>query len=134
MKTSVAHDERMANMTFATVYPLYLEKIKKKSRTEEELDEVIKWLTGFNKKKIEDLIKEKVPFKTFFKNAKLNPYIAMFLCTLIELEKYKWAFGRKWRPIRMPKSTIKLPATPQGEPDWQFMENYIKSLPFSSSL
>lgn len=73
MKTSVAHDERMANMTFATVYPLYLEKIKKKSRTEEELDEVIKWLTGFNKKKIEDLIKEKVTFKTFFKNAKLNP-------------------------------------------------------------
>jgi type I restriction enzyme M protein len=68
------------------------------------------------------------------KKYKLNPYIAMFLCTLIELEKYRWAFGRKWRPIRMPKSQIKLPANSQGEPDWQFMENYIKSLPYSSSL
>ena len=68
------------------------------------------------------------------KNAKLNKYIAMFLCGLIELERHKWAYGRKWRPIRMPKSQIKLPVTINGKPDFEFMENYIKSLPYSSSL
>ena len=68
------------------------------------------------------------------KNAKLNQYIAMFLCTLIRLERYRWTYGRKWRPIRMPKSQIKLPVTPQGKPDWQFMENYIKSLPYTKNL
>ena len=68
------------------------------------------------------------------KNAKLNQYIAMFLCTLIELERYRWAYGRKWRPTRMPKSQIKLPTTPEGKPDWQFMENYIKSLPYTKNL
>lgn len=64
----------------------------------------------------------------------LNKYIAIFLCTLIELEQYRWAFGRKWRPKRMPHSLIKLPVLNNGKPDWDFMENYIKSLPFSSNI
>lgn len=64
----------------------------------------------------------------------LNPYIAMFLCTLIEKERYRWTYGRKWRPKRMPSSLIKIPVTSSGEPDWQFMENYIKSLPYSKNL
>lgn len=65
---------------------------------------------------------------------KMNPYIAMFLCTIIELEQYRWAYGRKWRPKRMPKSIIKLPVDSNGNPDWQFMEDYIKSLPYSKNL
>jgi type I restriction enzyme M protein len=70
----------------------------------------------------------------YLKNKKLSPYIAMFLCTLIELERYRWAYGRKWRPVRMPKSTIKLPVTANGVPDWQFMEDYIKGLPYSANI
>ena len=58
----------------------------------------------------------------------------MFLCSLIEKEKYRWAYGRKWRPVRMPNSLIKLPATKEGQPDWDFMESYIKSLPYSACL
>lgn len=67
-------------------------------------------------------------------NHNLNKYIALFLCTLIELEQYRWAFGRKWRPKRMPMSKIKLPITNEGTPDWQFMEDYIKGLPYSANI
>lgn len=70
----------------------------------------------------------------FLKDYKLNVYIAMFLCTLIEKDKYRWTYGRKWRPSRMPKSLIKLPVCEDGKPDWKWMENYIKSLPFSRIL
>ena len=64
----------------------------------------------------------------------LNPYLAMFLCSLIEKERYRWTYGRKWRPKRMPSSLIKLPIDSNGNPDWQFMEDYIKSLPYSANL
>lgn len=70
----------------------------------------------------------------YLKDKELNKYIAMFLCSLIELEQYRWAYGRKWRPVRMPSSLIKLPVTSTGEPDWQFMEDYIKGLPYSKCL
>jgi hypothetical protein len=60
-------------MTFASVYPLYLAKVKKKGRTKEELHQVIEWLTGFDNKKLQELIKEKVTFGTFFERATLNP-------------------------------------------------------------
>ena len=70
----------------------------------------------------------------YLKGHEINPYIALFLCTLIEKERFRWAYGRKWRPIRMPSSMIKLPVTPSGEPDWKFMEDYIKSLPFSRNI
>lgn len=73
MKITPQHNERMAKMTFSSVYPMYLIKIEKKQRTKAELDKVIKWLTGFDNKKIRELIKEKVTFETFFKQAKLNP-------------------------------------------------------------
>lgn len=68
------------------------------------------------------------------KDYPMNPHIAMFLATLVEKEKYRWAYGRKWRPVRMPSSKIKLPTTPSGIPDWQWMEDYIKSLPYSANL
>jgi hypothetical protein len=73
MKAATTHDDRFSNMAFASVYPLYLAKIEKKGRSEEELRQVIKWLTGFDNKKLQELIKEKATFKTFFQRASLNP-------------------------------------------------------------
>jgi len=73
MKTTPEHDERMAKMTFAEVYPHYVKKVERKDRTKEELHQVIKWLTNFDEKKIQDLIDAKVTFETFFKKAKMNP-------------------------------------------------------------
>ena len=73
MKTTPEHDERIAKMSFASVYPHYITKVEKKGRTIEELHQVIEWLTGFDDKKLRELIDEKVTFETFFKRAKLNP-------------------------------------------------------------
>lgn len=64
----------------------------------------------------------------------LNPYIALFLTTVIRQEKYRFGYGRKWGIERMKKSIIKLPTTSAGTPDWVFMEHYIKSMPYSSQL
>src|SRR5689334_2798698 len=73
MKTSTTHDQRFAKMIFASVYPLHVAKVEKKGRTKEELHQVITWLTGFNNKKLQELIKQKVTFEEFFEQAKLNP-------------------------------------------------------------
>jgi hypothetical protein len=73
MKTTAKHNERIAKMTFSSVYPHYITKIEKKGRTKEELHQVITWLTGFDEKKLSELIDEKVTFETFFKEAELNP-------------------------------------------------------------
>lgn len=67
------HNERIAKMTFASVYPHYLVKVEKKGRTKEELHQVIEWLTGFDEKKLQTLMDEKVNFETFFQKANLNP-------------------------------------------------------------
>jgi len=72
MKVTAKHNERIAKMTFASVYPHYVSKVEKKGRTKEELHEVIKWLTGFNEFKLQELIDEKVTFETFFQKADLN--------------------------------------------------------------
>lgn len=72
MKTTPEHDERIAKMIFASVYPHYVAKVEGKGRTKEELHQVIEWLTGFDKKKLQALIDEKVTFETFFQKAKLN--------------------------------------------------------------
>jgi hypothetical protein len=73
MNDTSKHDERIAKMTFATVYPLYLKKVERKGRTKEELHQVIEWLTGFNNEKLKDVIEKKVTFETFFQLASLNP-------------------------------------------------------------
>jgi hypothetical protein len=73
MKTTPEHDERMAKMTFASVYPHYVAKVEKKGRSKAELHQVIEWLTGYDDKKLQELIDDKVPFETFFRNARLNP-------------------------------------------------------------
>ena len=67
------HNERIAKMTFASVYPHYVTKVEKKGRTKEELHQVIEWLTGFDYQELQELINEKVTFETFFKKAKLHP-------------------------------------------------------------
>jgi hypothetical protein len=69
------HDERIAKMIFASIYPLYLVKVQKKGRTVTELNQIIEWLTGYNEKAIQELIDKKVTFEVFFKNATLNANI-----------------------------------------------------------
>jgi len=66
------HDERIAKMIFASVYPHYVTKVEKKGRTKEELHQVIEWLTSYDEKKLQELIKDKVTFEQFFKSAALN--------------------------------------------------------------
>ena len=66
-------DNRIASMTFASVYPHYLAKIEKKGRTRDELHQVIGWLTGFSESDLQDLINRKVTFTEFFRQASLNP-------------------------------------------------------------
>lgn len=73
MKVTPEHNERIAKMTFASVYPHYLAKVEKKGRTKEELHQVIDWLTGFNETKIQELIDEEATFERFFQEAELNP-------------------------------------------------------------
>lgn len=73
MQTTDTHNQRIAKMIFASVYPMYVEKVKKKGRTIEELHEVIEWLTGFDNKKLQQLINERVTFEIFFQKATLNP-------------------------------------------------------------
>ena len=73
MNTTSTHNERIAKMTFASVYPHYITKVEKKGRTKEELHQVIKWLTGFDDNKLQELIQEKATFESFFQQASLNP-------------------------------------------------------------
>lgn len=73
MNRSNDHDERIAKMTFASVYPHYLAKVEKKGRTKEELHRVINWLTGFNERTLQKHIKNNVSFEQFFQHATVNP-------------------------------------------------------------
>ncbi|MCA9259919.1 MAG: DUF2200 family protein, partial [Planctomycetales bacterium] len=73
MKSTAQHDEKIAQMTFSSVYPHYLAKVEKKGRTKAELHQVIQWLTGYDEKAIQKRIKDKATFAQFFKQAKLNP-------------------------------------------------------------
>jgi hypothetical protein len=77
MSKSLTHDARMASMTFATVYLLYVAKVEKKGRTIQELQQVIEWLTGFDVAKQQQLIDQKVTFETFFNQSTLHPNAAM---------------------------------------------------------
>ncbi|HUP79672.1 MAG TPA: DUF2200 domain-containing protein [Pirellula sp.] len=72
MNSASNHDERIAKMTFASVYPHYLAKVEKKGRTKNELHQVIEWLTGYNEDTLEKHIKDNVTFEKFFEHAELN--------------------------------------------------------------
>lgn len=68
------NNTRIFEMSFASVYPLYIKKLEKKDRTKEELDEVIRWLTGYSQSELETQIEKKVDFTTFFAEAPfMNP-------------------------------------------------------------
>lgn len=73
MNDTSHHDERIANMTFASVYPHYITKVERKGRTTDELHQVITWLTSFSEEKLQELIEVKATFEHFFKEANLNP-------------------------------------------------------------
>ena len=67
-----SQDERIAEMTFALVYPLYITKVERKGRSKAELNQVIEWLTGFDEKIIDELVLTKVNFEEFFSKSTLN--------------------------------------------------------------
>lgn len=71
--TTPEHDKRMAEMTFASVYPHYVNKVEKKGRTKDELHEVIRWLTGFTDEEIEKHIDDRSTFEQFFAKATIHP-------------------------------------------------------------
>ena len=73
MTTTPEHDERVANLTFASIYPHYVAKVEKKGRTVDELNQVITWLTGFDESQIQAQIEEASTFRQFFAEATLNP-------------------------------------------------------------
>jgi hypothetical protein len=72
MKVTAEKNEKVANMIFGTIYPLYLNRLEKNGRTKEELDQVIKWFTGYDQKTLDALINEKATYRTFFYNAKIH--------------------------------------------------------------
>lgn len=77
-----AHDRRMTQLIFADIYPLYLNKVTKKGRTEEELLAVIEWLTGFDPHRLQSLTEQRATFQTFFEQATLNPNSALIKGTI----------------------------------------------------
>jgi hypothetical protein len=73
MNVTPEHNEKIAKMTFSSVYPHYVTKVERKGRTAEELHEVMKWLTGFSEEQLQKFITERTTFKEFFEQANLNP-------------------------------------------------------------
>lgn len=70
----------------------------------------------------------------YFKKCEMTVYKALFVATVIEMDKYRWAYGRKWRPERMVKSKIQLPAKEENGktvPDWDYMEKYVRNIPYA---
>ena len=73
MKVTAEKNEKVANMVFATIYPLYLNKLEKNGRTKEELDEVLKWFTGLDQDALQGIIDEKATYRTLFQKAEIHP-------------------------------------------------------------
>ena len=73
MKVTTEKNEKVANMIFASIYPLYWNRLEKNGRTKKEFHQVIEWFTGFYEEKLQTLIAEKVTFRTFFEKAKIHP-------------------------------------------------------------
>ncbi len=73
MKVTAEKNDKVAKMIFASIYPLYLNRLVKNGRTKKELNQVIEWLTGFDENKLQELIEEKVTFEMFFQRAELHP-------------------------------------------------------------
>lgn len=93
------NDERVAKMSFASVYPHYVVKVEKKGRTVEELHEVIEWLTGYNEGKLQEIIEQKINFQDFFDNANLHPNAELITGVICgyRIEEIENPFMRKVR-------------------------------------
>ena len=89
MDSTSKQDQRIAKMTFASIYPHYVNKIEKKNRNKDELHKVIEWLTGFNFMELEKFIEQNITFETFFMNATLNKNAYLITGTIcgIKLEE-----------------------------------------------
>lgn len=74
MKVTVEKNEKVANMIFGSIYPMYVDKVVKKGRTQEELNQVICWFTGYDKSDLDRLINEGATFGTFFQGAKIHAH------------------------------------------------------------
>ena len=72
MKVTAEKNEKLANMVFGSIYPLYWNRLEKHGRTREEFHQVIKWFTGFDEDKLQTLIAEKATYRTFFEQAKIH--------------------------------------------------------------
>lgn len=73
MSSTSHHDERIAKMTFASVYPHLLAKVERKARTKAELHEVIQWLTGFDELALQEQIDNQATYEQFFRQARIHP-------------------------------------------------------------
>ena len=91
MKNTLTQDQKIAKMTFASIYPHYVNKIEKKNRSKDELHKVIEWLTGFSFKELEKFIEQNITFETFFMNATLNKNAQLITGNIcgIKLEEIK---------------------------------------------
>jgi hypothetical protein len=78
----MSHDERIATMSFASVYPHYVAKVEKKGRTKAELHQVIAWITGYDDARLQDLIDRKATFETFFQQARVHPNASLITGTI----------------------------------------------------
>ncbi len=73
MKVTAEKNDKVADMIFASIYPLYWDRLEKNGRTKEEYHQVLEWFTGFDEDQLQTLIAEKVTFRTFFEKAKIHP-------------------------------------------------------------
>ena len=95
---------------------------------------------NYNGNGVADAFYQPVPFRcsddvnVLYPKFTLTAETALFICTIIRREKYRFNYGRKWHLERMTETEIRLPATGAGEPDWAFMERFIGTLPYSSQL
>ena len=67
-------------------------------------------------------------------NWTLNKYIALFIITIIKANRYRFGYGRKWTLEKMKDTLIKLPGKADGTPDFEYMEQYIRSFPYSDRI
>ena len=73
MKVTDEKNRKAGELSFTSIYPLYLNKIQKKGRTANELNKTIEWLTGYNESQINKMLEDEITFKVFFENAQINP-------------------------------------------------------------
>ena len=99
MNSTEKNIERVAKMSFASIYPLYISKIQKKNRTSEELNQVITWLTGYSVKEIQKHLDNKTTFQEFFQQAKINPNASKITGTICgyKIEEIENPFMKKVR-------------------------------------